>query len=253
MCRYGAWHGVGLGALSLTGLPSTQIPFEPLVPGGVKVPNTNFYRAPVSTEDEVAFGMWAADEIERAIVREGPSSVAAVLLEPIQASGGCITPPPGYWKRVRDICDRHGVLLVSDDVICGFGRLGHAFGAQRYDYLPDMVTMTKGLTSGYAPLGALLAPRNAGHPIGGRARGVGGVFHSPPRRGRSCTGRACHSIQIPTPPDNRHTEAGPRRAFSFALPDWHPCHSSCFGFSFGRIFDFSFGRHVFRLLVCSAR
>jgi adenosylmethionine-8-amino-7-oxononanoate aminotransferase len=154
--RYGAWHGVGLGALSLTGLPSTQIPFEPLVPGGVKVPNTNFYRAPISTEDEVAFGMWAADEIERAIVREGPSSVAAVLLEPIQASGGCITPPPGYWKRVRDICDRHGVLLVSDDVICGFGRLGHAFGAQRYDYLPDMVTMAKGLTSGYAPLGALL-------------------------------------------------------------------------------------------------
>ena len=154
--RYGAWHGVGLGALALTGLPLTQMPFEPLVPGGVKVPNTNFYRAPVEKDDLEKFGIWAADEIERAIIREGALSVAGVILEPVQSSGGCIPPPPGYWHRVRQICDRYGVLLISDDVICGFGRLGHTFGAQKYDYVPDMITVAKGLTSGYAPLGALI-------------------------------------------------------------------------------------------------
>ena len=90
------------------------------------MPNTNFYRAPdfVATHDEVVFGGWAADEIERAIVREGPASVAAVYLEPVQNSGGCFPPPPGYFERVREICDQHDVLLVSDEVICAFGGLG---------------------------------------------------------------------------------------------------------------------------------
>ena len=96
------------------------------MPGGVRVPNTNFYRAPDFVADDLeAFGRWAADEIERAIECEGPESVAAVFLEPVQNSGGCFPPPPGYFARVREICDRHGVLLVSDEVICAFGRLGH--------------------------------------------------------------------------------------------------------------------------------
>ena len=81
--------------------------------------------------------------------------MAAVFLEPVQNAGGCFPPPPGYFQRVREICDRHGVLLVSDEVICAWGRLGHFFGSERYDYVPDMITMAKGLTSGYAPLGAL--------------------------------------------------------------------------------------------------
>ncbi len=151
-----AYHGVTMGALSITGVPSLKIPFEPLVPGAVKVPNTNFYRAPEHQQSETAFGIWAADEIERAILREGPETVAAVFLEPVQNSGGCFTPPPGYFARVREICDRHGVLLVSDEVICAFGRLGHYFGADRYGYMPDMITVAKGLTSGYSPLGALI-------------------------------------------------------------------------------------------------
>jgi adenosylmethionine-8-amino-7-oxononanoate aminotransferase len=87
---------------------------------------------------------------------EGPSSVAAVFLEPVQNSGGCFPPPPGYFQRVREICDRHGVLLVSDEVICAFGRLGAWFGATKYGYQPDMITCAKGLTSGYSPLGAVL-------------------------------------------------------------------------------------------------
>ena len=155
--RYIAYHGTSLGALSITGIPDLRTPFEPLVPGTIKVPNTNFYRAELFADDEVAFGAWAADEIERAIVREGPETVAAVFLEPVQNAGGCFLPPPGYFERVREICDRHGVLLVSDEVICAFGRLGHWFGALRYGYQPDIITVAKGLTSGYAPLGAMIA------------------------------------------------------------------------------------------------
>jgi adenosylmethionine-8-amino-7-oxononanoate aminotransferase len=152
-----AYHGTTMGALSITGIPDLKTPFEPLVGGAIKVPNTNFYRAPIFADDEVAFGQWAADEIERAIVREGANTVAAVYLEPVQNAGGCFPPPPGYFARVREICDRHGVLLVSDEVICAFGRLGHWFGSDRYAYQPDIITVAKGLTSGYAPLGAMIA------------------------------------------------------------------------------------------------
>jgi adenosylmethionine-8-amino-7-oxononanoate aminotransferase len=152
-----AYHGTSMGALSITGIPELRTPFEPLVPGAIKVPNTNYYRAPVFADDEVAFGRWAADEIERAIEREGADTVAAVFLEPVQNAGGCFPPPPGYFERVREICDRLGVLLVSDEVICAFGRLGHWFGALRYEYQPDIITVAKGLTSGYAPLGAMIA------------------------------------------------------------------------------------------------
>ena len=150
-----AYHGATMGALSITGVTEIRTPFEPLVPGAFKVPNTNFYRAPYFEDDEEAFGRWAADAIEQAIEAEDPATVAAVFLEPVQNAGGCFPPPPGYFQRVREICDRHGVLLVSDEVICAWGRLGHFFGAERYDYVPDMITMAKGLTSGYAPLGAL--------------------------------------------------------------------------------------------------
>jgi adenosylmethionine-8-amino-7-oxononanoate aminotransferase len=152
-----AYHGTSMGALAVTGLSAIKPDFEPLPPGGVRVPNTNFYRAPAFVaHDEAEFGIWAADEIERAIRREGPESVAAVFIEPVQNSGGCFPPPPGYFQRVREICDRYGVLLVSDEVICAFGRLGYYFGAERYGYLPDILTFAKGVTSGYSPLGGML-------------------------------------------------------------------------------------------------
>jgi adenosylmethionine-8-amino-7-oxononanoate aminotransferase len=152
-----AYHGTSMGALAITGLPGIKEPFEPLPPGGVRVPNTNFYRAPEFVADDINdFGIWAADEIERAILREGEDSVAAVFLEPLQNSGGCFPPPPGYFRRVREICDRYGVLLVSDEVICAFGRLGYYFGSERYGYQPDVITFAKGVTSGYAPLGGML-------------------------------------------------------------------------------------------------
>jgi adenosylmethionine-8-amino-7-oxononanoate aminotransferase len=159
-----AYHGTTQGALSITGLPALKAVFEPLVPSTFRVPNTNYYRAPepfgaadAGPGDLEAFGRWAADQIEVAIENEGAETVAAVFLEPVQNAGGCFPPPPGYFQRVREICDKHDVLLVSDEVICAFGRLGHMFGAERYGYQPDMITCAKGLTSGYSPLGAMIA------------------------------------------------------------------------------------------------
>ncbi len=163
--RYIAYHGTSMGALSITGLPGIKSDFEPLVPGGIKVPNTNFYRAPEHGDDPEAFGRWAAEEIGRAIEREGPDTVAAVFLEPVQNSGGCFPPPPGYFQRVREICDRYDVLLVSDEVICAFGRLGEYFGAKRFGYQPDIITTAKGITSGYAPLGAMIASERLMEPF----------------------------------------------------------------------------------------
>ena len=151
-----AYHGTTMGALSITGLPAIKSAYEPLVPGSVRVANTNFYRAPEHGDDLEAFGQWAARDIEQRILMEGPETVAAVFLEPVQNSGGCFPPPPGYFQEVRRICDQYGVLLVSDEVICAFGRLGAWFGSQRYNYQPDMITCAKGLTSGYSPLGAVL-------------------------------------------------------------------------------------------------
>jgi len=146
--RYVAYHGATLGALSITGVPAFKTPFEPLVPGSIRVPNTNSYRpAPIDPAAAIAL----------AIEMEGPETVAAVFLEPVQNAGGCFPPEPGYFERVREICDETGVLLVSDEVICAFGRLGHWFGSERYGYQPDIITMAKGMTSGYCPIGGMMA------------------------------------------------------------------------------------------------
>jgi adenosylmethionine-8-amino-7-oxononanoate aminotransferase len=168
--RHIAYHGSSMGALSITGLPAIKADFEPLVPSGVRVPSTNLYRAPLGTAgsdgtDAEAFGRWAADRIEEAILFEGPETVAAVFLEPVQNSGGCFPPPPGYFARVREICDAYDVLLVSDEVICAFGRLGEYFGAKRYGYQPDIITCAKGMTSGYVPLGAMIASDRLAEPF----------------------------------------------------------------------------------------
>lgn len=161
-----AYHGTPQGALSITGLPAIKAPFEPLVPGAHKVPNTNIYRGPEHLRDDPkAFGRWAADRIEEAILTEGPETVAAVFLEPVQNSGGCFTPPPGYLDRVREICDAHDVLLVSDEVICAFGRIGEMFACVDYGFVPDMITCAKGMTSGYSPIGATIVSERVFEPF----------------------------------------------------------------------------------------
>ena len=161
-----AYHGTTMGALSITGLDSIKTVFEPLVPGAVKVPETNHYRCP-TCQDDPHCSLHAADAIEEAIVREGSDTVAALFLEPVQNAGGCFVPPPGYFDRVREICDRHDVLLVSDEVICAYGRIGHMFGCERFGYIPDVITSAKGLTSGYAPLGAMIVSDRVAEPFVG--------------------------------------------------------------------------------------
>jgi adenosylmethionine-8-amino-7-oxononanoate aminotransferase len=157
-----AYHGTPHGALSITGIPDAKKYFEPLVPGAHKVANTNFYRAdeitgvPALGEDLEGFGRWAADQVEKMILMEGPDTVAAVFVEPVQNSGGCFPPPPGYFQRLREICDQYDVLLVSDEVICAFGRLGTMFACDKFGYVPDIITCAKGMTSGYSPIGATI-------------------------------------------------------------------------------------------------
>src|SRR5271167_1238018 len=158
--RFLAYHGTSMGALTATGIPALREPFEPLTPGGRHAANTNSYRWKEDRDP-----LWAADAIEEAIMFEGPATVAAVILEPVQNGGGCFVPQDGYFERVREICDRHGVLLISDEVICSWGRLGHMFGSERYGYLPDMITTAKGITSAYAPLGAVIAGDHLAEPF----------------------------------------------------------------------------------------
>ena len=147
-----AYHGTSLGALSATGITSLRQPFEPLTPGGCHVLNTNTYRLPKGKREQDI-----AEAIAERIEFEGPDTVAAVILEPVQNAGGCFVPPEGYFQRVREICDEYNVLLISDEVICAWGRLGEWFGAERFSYQPDIITTAKGLTSAYAPMGAVIA------------------------------------------------------------------------------------------------
>lgn len=155
-----AYHGTTTGALMATGLTYVRSDFEPLPPGGCHVPSTYSF-----LEDPHRDPLWAADAVEERIRFEGAETVAAVIVEPVQNSGGCLTPPAGYFDRLREICDRHGVLLVSDDTICAWGRLGTWFGAQRYDYVPDIITTAKAITSAYVPMGAVIASERIAAPF----------------------------------------------------------------------------------------
>lgn len=169
IARETAYHGTSLGALTATGIAALRQPFEPLTPGGCHVPNTNVYRLRDGMRPEDL-----AEAVAHRIEFEGPDTVAAVILEPVQNSGGCLTPPDGYFQRVREICDHYDVLMISDEVICAFGRLGEWFGAQRYDYQPDLMTTAKGLTSAYAPMGAVLASDRVFEPF---AEGTNSFMH----------------------------------------------------------------------------
>jgi len=154
--RRTAYHGTTMGALSINGIPELRTPFEPLVPDVIHVRNTNRYHRPLD-ETEEEFTAFLLEDLESAIVQTGPSTVAMVIMEPVQNAGGAFTPPQGYWQGVRAICDRYGVLLCADEVITGFGRIGEWFGSDLYDIRPDLVTCAKGLSSAYASIGAVIA------------------------------------------------------------------------------------------------
>ncbi len=164
IARRTAYHGVTLGALSFTGVESMKEPFGPPPIPVRHVSNTNAYRA-ADGRDEQAFCERLLDEIEHTILAEGPDTIALVIAEPVQNAGGCLTPPAGYWKGLREICDRFGILLAADEVITGFGRLGEWFGISRYGVSPDLITLAKGLTSAYAPMGAVLVSERVAAPM----------------------------------------------------------------------------------------
>ena len=151
-----AYHGTTLGALSINGVPSLRAPFEPLVPDVIHVRNTNRYHRP-QEETEEEFTAFLLDDLASAIEQAGPETVAMVMLEPVQNAGGSFMPPAGYFAGVREICNRHGILLCADEVITGFGRLGAWFGSDLYDIRPDMITCAKGLSSAHASIGAVVA------------------------------------------------------------------------------------------------
>ncbi len=151
-----AYHGTTMGALSINGIAALRTPFEPLVPDAIHVRNTNRYHRPPE-ESEEAFTAFLLEDLESSIVQAGPETVAMVIMEPVQNAGGAFTPPAGYWRGVREICDRYQILLCVDEVITGFGRLGSWFGAELYDIRPDLMTCAKGLSSAYASIGAVVA------------------------------------------------------------------------------------------------
>ena len=154
--RHVAYHGTTMGALSINGIPEIRAPFEPLVPEVLHVRNTNRYHRPPD-ETEAQFTAFLLDELEQTINATGADTVCMVIMEPVQNAGGSFTPPEGYWKGVREICDRYGILLCADEVITGFGRVGAWFGSERYDIRPDLMTIAKGLSSSYAAIGAVVA------------------------------------------------------------------------------------------------
>ena len=153
--RHIAYHGTTMGALSINGIPAIREPFEPLVPEVLHVRNTNRYHRPEG-ETEEAFTALLLDELEQTIEAAGPETVALVIMEPVQNAGGSFTPPAGYWRGVRELCDRYEILLCADEVITGFGRLGAWFGSEKYDIRPDLITIAKGLSSSYAAIGGVV-------------------------------------------------------------------------------------------------
>ncbi|HEY1854911.1 MAG TPA: aspartate aminotransferase family protein [Solirubrobacterales bacterium] len=157
-----AYHGVTLGALSFTGVEKFKQPFGPAPVQTRHVSNTNRFRDECPEEEQCANLLY---EIDAAIRFEGPETVAMIIAEPVQNAGGCLTPPAGYWQGLREIADRYGAVLVADEVITGMGRLGSWFGSERYDARPDVITIAKGLTSAYAPMGATLLSSRIAEPL----------------------------------------------------------------------------------------
>nr|MBA2462602.1 aminotransferase class III-fold pyridoxal phosphate-dependent enzyme [Actinomycetota bacterium] len=156
IARRTAYHGTTMGALSINGIAPLRNPFEPLVPDVLHVRNTNRYHRPPE-ETEAEFTAFLLEDLESTILAAGAETVAMVIMEPVQNSGGSFTPPAGYFQGVRELCDRYGILLCADEVITGFGRTGNWFASETYDIQPDLITSAKGLSSAYAAIGAVIA------------------------------------------------------------------------------------------------
>jgi beta-alanine--pyruvate transaminase len=157
--RARGYHGVGFGGISVGGISPNRKMFGAMLPGVDHLPHTHALEHNAFSRGLPKWGKHLADELENIVALHDPSTIAAVIVEPIAGSAGVLLPPEGYLQRLRDICDRHGILLIFDEVICGFGRTGAAFAAERFGVTPDMITLAKGLTSGTVPMGAVLASK----------------------------------------------------------------------------------------------
>ncbi len=155
LSREFAYHGVTLGTTSLTGLASCSAPFDLPLPGFVHVPGPHAYAAN-REDDPAAYGQWCLEQTERILERENPDTIAAIFVEPVQGAGGVIVPPPGYLQSLRALARQHDILFVADEVITAFGRVGDWFASGLWELEPDLITLAKGLTSGYLPLGATM-------------------------------------------------------------------------------------------------
>ncbi len=152
--RNWAYHGTTLGALAVTGIPKFRDPFLPLLWDGVRhVPHTLDHSVPAGTP---AAELPCVTAIEEMILAEGPETISMFIAEPVQNGRGAVVPPDGYWQEVRKICDKYGILLCADEVICSFGRFGHWFASERFNVVPDLITFAKGVTSAYQPLGGVV-------------------------------------------------------------------------------------------------
>ncbi len=155
--RERGYHGVGFGGISVGGMSANRKMFGAMLPGVDHLPHTHNLQENAYTRGQPQWGAHLADELENIVALHDASTIAAVIIEPIAGSAGVLIPPQGYLQRIRDICDKHGILLIFDEVICGFGRTGDNFGATRFGVTPDLMTTAKGLTSGTVPMGAVLA------------------------------------------------------------------------------------------------
>jgi len=157
--RERAYHGTGFGGLSVGGIGLHRRPFGSLLPGVDHLPHTYSHEHQAFSKGEPAWGKHLAEDLLRIIQLHDASTIAAVIVEPVAGSTGVLPPPVGYLKRLREICDQHGILLIFDEVITAFGRLGHAFAAERFEVQPDIITCAKGLTNGAIPMGAVIVDR----------------------------------------------------------------------------------------------
>jgi adenosylmethionine-8-amino-7-oxononanoate aminotransferase len=219
IARRGAYHGVTLGALSFTGIPICRTAFEPLPIQTVHVSSTNAYRHPEG-EDPVRFCKALLAEIETAIEFERPETIAMIIAEPVQNAGGSIVPPDGYWQGLREICDRHGILLVSDEVICAFGRIGEWFGCQRLGYEPDLITFAKGLTGAHFSMGGVMISDRIAEPfLSGQADYLHGLTFGGHPVGSAVALRALEVFERERINENVRANEGPARELLESLAD----------------------------------
>jgi 4-aminobutyrate---pyruvate transaminase len=175
--RVKGYHGVTIAAASVTGTPINHQAFDLPIAGFLHTDCPHYYRSAEDGESEEAYATRCADNLEALIEREGPDTVAAFFAEPVMGAGGIILPPATYFEKIQAVLKKHDVLLVADEVICGFGRTGNMWGSQTYDLKPDILTCAKALTSGYIPISALMINERVFRPIAKQSAGIGALGH----------------------------------------------------------------------------